>query len=413
MILEKLEGLSDRHSLKIQRPWFSADDQREVTLGVLKEYIALGAASTENWKSGAGAPATAGALGDVYRDTTNGVLYIYGNTYNASNAWYPALVDQSLGGWGPGNNDGAVFTTVEGKPVWSDEIVGFAGRLFWWDQEFQGLSVNDVGEGSGGTLSAQFEHRKLWYSVGRGSEVSIDWNNSLLCDINYYASLNWDDRTLRNVTGQPTVNWDQKWLGDGEYYKTIDWADKVIYGRDSEGEPVPRYNWNENQLYHSTGNNSHVVIIDLATQELKSYTGGTAMHFSNSACRFPSGSSLTPRLYNASAVVAQQMANLAGFSSQEMLLVPAQVYSVLITAGTDILLVVTNSSTVNDARINLTTLLGAMPSEGRITIFSPVHLQSLTLTATNFTIVGPSTANLAANGKLVLRRVGQKLYNIS
>jgi lysophospholipase L1-like esterase len=39
LILEKLSGLSDRHTIKIQRPWFSSDGQRDVTLGVLREYI--------------------------------------------------------------------------------------------------------------------------------------------------------------------------------------------------------------------------------------------------------------------------------------------------------------------------------------------------------------------------------------
>lgn len=39
LVLEKLSGLSDRHTLKIQRPWFSSDGQRDVTLGVLKEYF--------------------------------------------------------------------------------------------------------------------------------------------------------------------------------------------------------------------------------------------------------------------------------------------------------------------------------------------------------------------------------------
>jgi hypothetical protein len=40
LILEKLSGLSDRHVLKIQRPWFSSDGQREVTLGTLAEWFA-------------------------------------------------------------------------------------------------------------------------------------------------------------------------------------------------------------------------------------------------------------------------------------------------------------------------------------------------------------------------------------
>jgi hypothetical protein len=45
LTLEKVSGLSGRHVLKIQRPWFSADGQREVTLGTLAEWLATSAES--------------------------------------------------------------------------------------------------------------------------------------------------------------------------------------------------------------------------------------------------------------------------------------------------------------------------------------------------------------------------------
>jgi hypothetical protein len=72
LILEKLSGLSDRHTIKIQRPWFSSDGQRDVTLGVLREYIG----SSENVLAALAAdPAAArDAIGAIAADPETGKL---------------------------------------------------------------------------------------------------------------------------------------------------------------------------------------------------------------------------------------------------------------------------------------------------------------------------------------------------
>ncbi|NBW10603.1 MAG: hypothetical protein EBR82_21515 [Caulobacteraceae bacterium] len=80
MILEKLEGLSERHTLKVQRPWFSADGQRDVTLETLASWVN---GKIPGRLVGNVDPNTAnvpGQRGWTYQDLNYGDLFVYGET---------------------------------------------------------------------------------------------------------------------------------------------------------------------------------------------------------------------------------------------------------------------------------------------------------------------------------------------
>jgi hypothetical protein len=96
LILEKLEGLSGRHTLKIQRPWFSASGQREVTLEVLAQWILAGGGDpvTVTWNSISEVPASiAGYAGFA----TRSFEYVLHDTFTRADTALGTLGTPPLG----------------------------------------------------------------------------------------------------------------------------------------------------------------------------------------------------------------------------------------------------------------------------------------------------------------------------
>ena len=279
-----------------------------------------------------------------------------------------------------GNTNWATVTVNSASIPEGDTV----GQILYWNGA--GWAVESQFVDSSYVICIDIWNRELKdeYSV-----LSVDWNGRALRNGGNGVSLDWNSYLLLDLSGGNSVDWANRNLYNSFNFQIYDWQANVI--KDGGSPNYNSANFTARYLYNSLGN----VVAD--------WSAGVNLQ---------TAAGYEPKVTQASATITS--AYIDALSSQKITLVSNVLFTVNSTAGNNVLIVVENSTTVSQAKIDLSTLLNNMPSEGIIYIFSPVTLATLTLTIPSAygSIVGASIGSLAANGTHVLRKIGSKLYHV-
>lgn len=381
MIEEKLAGLTNLHTLQLQRPGGSADGKREAYLGTLKDFF-VGASLV----SGPGDPnelGVAGSRGKLFEDTAGGALYVYGETLGAGFEWLPIM---AIGGSAEpsGGVPGAIVRVV-GSGVsnyWEpgSELFDATGAYIadWSDGTFDLYDGTNVR-----CLSAR--SRSLFDENGL---TAMDWAGRGVYDANSTPSMDWEIRVLFGFDGNVRANWEGTSMFDAiSGAASLDWTSRALY---DNGEAVAA-SWNDRGLYN-------------ASASLSLTWSDPAVGLFISVPDFP-------QLINNSA--SDTSAAISSVGVQNFTPVNGGTTTVLSSAASDLEVTLDNPGIVGTHTISIKSWADQSPNGARITITAlSAAITALTVTAPGYTFRGTAATTLPAGGSIQYRRAGVALVRI-